>query len=210
MIASIYLEREDIDLDEHRYYICEVAMNLFQEVQLDRRWGRVGGGQKRLSETYPDIESALNALSKIQYKREKRGYQTISCDIPSEKPIRMIPKRYYPYLSLKIDQIIESDNTLRALMKALRHQEIVYVGDLVQLTPREIFAKKCSQHTSLSEMRNSTQALIKKLELNLKKYGLHLNSSVTGWQRPQPSFQAPRHHPTTSHDPKLFLVRLDA
>ena len=210
MIANIYLEREDFDLGEHRYYACDVFINLFKEIQMDRRWGRVGGTERKLSETYPDIDAAIVALSRVQFVKQRRGYKGILCDVPDSILIKMVPKRYYPYLSLKPAQLIQNDQTLYAVVDKLREEGITYVGDLVQLSERELLEKICSAHSKLSGLRSTTERLTKNLEECLSRFGLSLNSSVPGWQRPNPVGQEPHHHPTTSRDPMLSLVHRDA
>lgn len=210
MIATIYLEREDFELNEYRFYSCDVFTNLFQEIQMDRRWGRVGSDGKKMSETYSSVAAAVTALSRIQYVKERRGYQSIINNVPDTFLINMIPRRYYPYLSLKPAQLITGDPALYALVDKLRESNVTYVGDLVQLSERELLQKICCAHSKLRRMRSTTEQLTKKLDACLSKYGLSLNSSVPGWQPPNPVGVEPHCHPTTSHDPKLFLIHRDA
>lgn len=69
------LHRIDPDLNMARFYRVEVTPDLFGQVIVERRWGRIGiRGQHRLT-SYPSTSSAEAAASDLVRVKERRGYK---------------------------------------------------------------------------------------------------------------------------------------
>ncbi len=69
------LHRIDPDLNMARFYRVELMSDLFGQVIVERRWGRIGGrGQYRLA-SYPTTSSAEAAASSLVRAKERRGYR---------------------------------------------------------------------------------------------------------------------------------------
>ena len=72
------LHRVDPDLNMARFYRVEVLPDLFGEVIVERRWGRIGGmGQSRTA-SYRSTSSAEAAASRLIRAKERRGYLVAS------------------------------------------------------------------------------------------------------------------------------------
>lgn len=68
------LHRIDPDLNMARFYRVELMPDLFGQVIVERRWGRIGGrGQYRLA-SYSSTSSAEAAASALVHAKERRGY----------------------------------------------------------------------------------------------------------------------------------------
>lgn len=68
------LYRIDPDFNMARFYRVEATTDLFGQVIVERRWGRIGGrGQCRLA-SYPSTSSAEAAASALVRAKERRGY----------------------------------------------------------------------------------------------------------------------------------------
>ena len=69
------LHRVDPDLNMARFYRVEVLPDLFGEIIVERRWGRIGGrGQWRAS-SYATTSLAAAAASRLIGAKERRGYR---------------------------------------------------------------------------------------------------------------------------------------
>lgn len=69
------LHRIDPDLNMARFYRVELTPDLFGQVIVERRWGRIGGmGQHRIA-SYPTTSSAEQAASALVRAKERRGYR---------------------------------------------------------------------------------------------------------------------------------------
>jgi predicted DNA-binding WGR domain protein len=69
------LHRIDTDLNMARFYRVEVTPDLFGQVIVERRWGRIGSrGQYRIA-SYPTTSSAEQAASTLVRVKERRGYR---------------------------------------------------------------------------------------------------------------------------------------
>lgn len=69
------LYRVDRDLNMARFYRVEVLPDLFGEIVVERRWGRIGGrGQCRAS-SYATTSLAEAAASRLIGAKERRGYR---------------------------------------------------------------------------------------------------------------------------------------
>ena len=68
------LHRIDPDLNMARFYRVELTPDLFGQVIVERRWGRIGGqGQYRLA-SYSSTSSAEAAACALVRAKEWRGY----------------------------------------------------------------------------------------------------------------------------------------
>lgn len=68
------LHRVDPDLNMARFYRVEVLPDLFGDIIVERRWGRIRGrGQCRVT-SYPSVRLAEAAASGLVRAKERRGY----------------------------------------------------------------------------------------------------------------------------------------
>ena len=68
------LHRIDPDLNMARFYRVEVTQDLFGQVIVERRWGRIGSRGQHRSAAYPTTSSAEVAASALVRAKERRGY----------------------------------------------------------------------------------------------------------------------------------------
>jgi predicted DNA-binding WGR domain protein len=69
------LHRIDPDLNLARFYRVEITLDLFRQIIVERRWGRIGSrGHHRLA-SYPSTSSAEAAASALVRVKERRGYK---------------------------------------------------------------------------------------------------------------------------------------
>lgn len=71
------LHRVDADLNMARFYRVEVLPDLFGEIIVERRWGRIGGRGQCRAASYPSIPLAEAAVSGLVLSKERRGYSRI-------------------------------------------------------------------------------------------------------------------------------------
>lgn len=69
------LHRVDPDLNMARFYRVEVLPDLFGEVIVERRWGRIGGRGQSHSASYRSTSLAEAAASRLIVAKERRGYR---------------------------------------------------------------------------------------------------------------------------------------
>lgn len=72
------LHRIDPDLNMARFYRAEVLPDLFGEVIVERRWGRIGGRGQSRTASYRSTSSAEAAASRLIRAKERRGYLVAS------------------------------------------------------------------------------------------------------------------------------------
>ena len=72
------LHRVDPDLNMARFYRVEVLPDLFGEVIVERRWGRIGGTGQSRTASYRSTSSAEAAASRLIRAKERRGYLVAS------------------------------------------------------------------------------------------------------------------------------------
>jgi predicted DNA-binding WGR domain protein len=70
------LYRIDSEVNMARFYRVEVTPDLFGQVIVERRWGRIGGRGQYRSASYPSTSSAEAAASALVRAKERRGYRT--------------------------------------------------------------------------------------------------------------------------------------
>lgn len=69
------LHRVDPDLNMARFYRVEVLPDLFGEIIVERRWGRIGGRGQCRAASYPSIPLAEAAAFGLVRAKERRGYR---------------------------------------------------------------------------------------------------------------------------------------
>ena len=69
------LYRVDPDLNMARFYQVEVLPDLFGDIIVERRWGRIGGRGQCRTASYSSIHSAEMTASKLVRAKEGRGYR---------------------------------------------------------------------------------------------------------------------------------------
>lgn len=74
-MSCYVLHRVDPDLNMARFYRLEVLPDLFGEIIVERRWGRIGGrGQFRVA-SYPSLQLAEAAVSGLVHAKQGCGYR---------------------------------------------------------------------------------------------------------------------------------------
>ncbi len=69
------LHRVYPDLSMARFYRVEVLPDLFGEIIVERRWGRIGGRGQSLSASYRPTSLAEAAASRLISAKERLGYR---------------------------------------------------------------------------------------------------------------------------------------
>lgn len=69
------LHRVDPDLNMARFYRVEVLPDLFGDIIVERRWGRIGGRGQCRAASYPSIPLAEAAASNLIRAKQRRGYR---------------------------------------------------------------------------------------------------------------------------------------
>ena len=69
------LHRVDPDQNMARFYRVEVLPDLFGEIVVERRWGRIGGRGQSQSASYRSTSLAEAAASRLIVAKERRGYR---------------------------------------------------------------------------------------------------------------------------------------
>lgn len=70
----LMLRRIRPEHNERRFYTLAVTADLFGNIVLIRRWGRIGTDGKQLEELHDDLASASASLEWLARKKRKRGY----------------------------------------------------------------------------------------------------------------------------------------
>ena len=72
------LYRVDPDLNMARFYRVEVLPDLFGDIIVERRWGRIGGRGQFRAASYRSTSLAEAAASALLSAKERRGYRVAS------------------------------------------------------------------------------------------------------------------------------------
>lgn len=64
--------------NKRRYYALSVQRNLFNEWELVREWGRIGGVGRIRRDMHFSSQQALRALQNLASQKEKRGYLAVA------------------------------------------------------------------------------------------------------------------------------------
>lgn len=81
MIAQpyqLYVERKDRAKNMARYYAMSIDANLFGEVCLTRRWGRIGTKGQTLIHHFEREQDAVTLFLDLTRQKRARGYRTRS------------------------------------------------------------------------------------------------------------------------------------
>ena len=70
----LHLRRVEPERGKARFYSLTLQPNLFGELDLVRRWGRMGTHGLTLIESYPDEAAARHALTRLAAAKRRRGY----------------------------------------------------------------------------------------------------------------------------------------
>ena len=77
MIAQpyeLYIERRDPTRNMARYYVLSIQATLFGDVQLTRRWGRIGARGQAMSHSFAREDDAVRLFLDVLRLKRKRGY----------------------------------------------------------------------------------------------------------------------------------------
>ena len=74
---TVHLLRSDPEKHMHRYYRLTLSPDLMGGARLTREWGRVGFSGRSVTEHYPDMGQASDALHRHLRRKEARGYQVV-------------------------------------------------------------------------------------------------------------------------------------
>ncbi|XKM38337.1 WGR domain-containing protein (plasmid) [Rhizobium ruizarguesonis] len=81
MIAQpyqLYVERKDRAKNMARYYAMSIDANLFGELCLTRRWGRIGTKGQTLIHHFEREQDAVSLFLELTRQKRARGYRTRS------------------------------------------------------------------------------------------------------------------------------------
>ena len=76
--VRIDLARVDPRQNMARFYGIAIQPTLFGEVSVVRCWGRIGTRGRIMSVTYSDADEASKACNKLEQKKRRRGYSSVS------------------------------------------------------------------------------------------------------------------------------------
>ena len=72
---QIYVERRDASRNMSRFYTLSIGATLFGDVQLTRRWGRIGSRGQAMSHTFAREADAVRLFLDLLRHKRKRGYR---------------------------------------------------------------------------------------------------------------------------------------
>jgi len=78
MIAQpyeLYIERRDPTRNMARFYVLSLRLNLFGDVQLTRRWGRIGSRGQVISHSFDGEADAVRLFLDLLRQKRRRGYR---------------------------------------------------------------------------------------------------------------------------------------
>ncbi|WP_306917304.1 WGR domain-containing protein [Rhizobium mesoamericanum] len=78
MIAQpyqLYVERTDASKNMARYYVMAIEPNLFGDVCLSRKWGRIGARGQTKVHNFGREEEAVQLFLELLRQKRKRGYR---------------------------------------------------------------------------------------------------------------------------------------
>ncbi|WP_234823081.1 WGR domain-containing protein [Ensifer adhaerens] len=71
----LYIERKDATKNMARFYSLEIGSNLFGEVYLTRRWGRIGARGQTAAHQFSREEDAVGLFLDLARRKLRRGYR---------------------------------------------------------------------------------------------------------------------------------------
>ncbi|MBX5241977.1 WGR domain-containing protein [Rhizobium sp. NLR22b] len=78
MIAQpyhLYVERSDASRNMARYYVMSIEPNLFGDICLLRKWGRIGTKGQMMVHHFGREEEAVRLFLDLLRQKRKRGYR---------------------------------------------------------------------------------------------------------------------------------------
>lgn len=74
---QIYIERNDATRNMARFYRMSIDLNLFGEICLTRRWGRIGKHGQSIVQQFERERDAVEIFLDLVRQKRKRGYRAI-------------------------------------------------------------------------------------------------------------------------------------
>src|SRR4051812_18710189 len=71
----LYVERSDASRNMARYYAMSIEANLFGDVCLLRKWGRIGSNGQMMVHHFGREEDAVRLFLDLLRQKRKRGYR---------------------------------------------------------------------------------------------------------------------------------------
>lgn len=81
----LYIERRDATRNMARFYSLEIGSNLFGEICLTRRWGRIGALGQTAAHGFSREDEAIRLFLALARRKLRRGYRP-RMRAPAEKP----------------------------------------------------------------------------------------------------------------------------
>jgi predicted DNA-binding WGR domain protein len=72
---QLYVERSDISRNMSRYYAMSIEPNLFGDICLFRKWGRIGTKGQMMVHYFGREEEAVRLFLDLLRQKRKRGYR---------------------------------------------------------------------------------------------------------------------------------------
>ena len=187
-----YLEKKEPHENTFRYFRSELHINLLGDIQIDRVWGRLGASENFKAEIFPTLSEATDAFYAVRAIRLQRGYQSIE-EAGFKREVRgMLPRAKYNLLNMEIASVVPGSVQLNHFRKNALRQDVVYLGDLVQLHDCDVAELLTAKNNKYYEAvgkpaHGSARLAVSMAEIRsiLISLGLQLNSSIPGWIRPR-------------------------
>jgi predicted DNA-binding WGR domain protein len=71
----LYVERSDVSKNMARYYAMSIEPNLFGDICLLRKWGRIGAKGQMMVHHFGREEEAVRLFLDLLRQKRKRGYR---------------------------------------------------------------------------------------------------------------------------------------
>lgn len=71
----LYIERKDATRNMARFYSLEIDSNLFGEICLTRRWGRIGARGQSSAHQFSREDDAIRLFLDLARRKLRRGYR---------------------------------------------------------------------------------------------------------------------------------------
>jgi predicted DNA-binding WGR domain protein len=78
---QLYVERTDRAKNMARYYAMSIDANLFEDLCLTRRWGRIGSKGQTLIQHFEREKDAVVLFLDLTRQKRARGYRTRSATL---------------------------------------------------------------------------------------------------------------------------------
>ncbi len=75
----LYVERSDLSRNMARYYAMSIEPNLFGEICLLRKWGRIGKNGQMKVHHFGREEEAVQLFLELLRQKRQRGYRPRTC-----------------------------------------------------------------------------------------------------------------------------------